>query len=62
MIYDKRVATVSRAEFDVLMAVVRAADLASAIRSAISIMRPPFPEGEQAIANLRAHYPELAAA
>lgn len=34
------------------------ADLAAAI----SIMRPPFPDGEQAIANLRAHYPELVAA
>ncbi|WP_242140491.1 hypothetical protein [Sphingomonas sp. TREG-RG-20F-R18-01] len=38
------------------------ADLAGAIRSAISIMRPPFPDGERAIANLRAHYPELVAA
>jgi hypothetical protein len=42
--------------------VIRHADLAAAIRSAISIMRPPFPEGEQAIANLRAHYPELVTA
>ncbi len=33
-------------------------DLDAAIRSAISIMRPPFPEGERAIANLRAHYPD----
>lgn len=42
--------------------VIHHADLADAIRSAISIMRPPFPEGEEAIANLRAHYPELVAA
>ena len=42
--------------------VIHHADLATAIRSAISTMRPPFPEGEQAIANLRAQYPELVAA
>lgn len=42
--------------------VIHHADLAAAIRSAISIMRPPYPEGEQAIANLRAQYPELVAA
>ncbi|WP_242140688.1 hypothetical protein [Sphingomonas sp. TREG-RG-20F-R18-01] len=42
--------------------VLHHADLAAAIRSAISIMRPPYPEGEQAIANLRAHYPELVSA
>ena len=34
------------------------ADLAAAIRSAVSIMRPPYPDGEQAIENLRAFYPE----
>ena len=34
------------------------ADLDAAIRSAISIMRPPFPEGERGQANLRAHYPD----
>jgi len=38
--------------------VIHHADLAAAIRSAISIMRPPYPDGERAIANLRAHYPE----
>lgn len=37
-------------------------DQASAIRSAISIMRPPFPDGERAIANLRAHYPDTVSA
>lgn len=42
--------------------VIHHEDLASAIRSAISIMRPPFPEGHTAIANLRAHYPEAIAA
>jgi len=31
------------------------ADLACAIRSAIITMRPPYPDGERAIANLRAH-------
>lgn len=40
---------------------VHHADLAAAIRCAMSIMRPPYPEGDQAIANLRAHYPELVA-
>lgn len=34
------------------------ADLAAAIRSAICIMRPPFPDGERARANLRAYYPD----
>lgn len=38
------------------------ADLAAAIRSAISIMRPPYPGGERMIANLRAHYPTVTAA
>jgi hypothetical protein len=37
---------------------IRHTDLAAAIRSAISIMRPPFPDGERAIANLRVHYPD----
>lgn len=37
---------------------IRHADLAAAIRSAISIMRPPFPEGERMITNLRANYPD----
>lgn len=36
---------------------VRHADLAAAIRSAFGIMRPPFPDGERMIANLRAQYP-----
>jgi hypothetical protein len=39
--------------------VIHHADLGAAIRSAISIMRPPYPDGERAIANLRAHYPEV---
>ncbi len=47
---------------DSTLPVIRHADLAAAIRSAISLMRSPFPEGEQAIANLRTHYPELVAA
>lgn len=38
------------------------ADVAAAIRSAIGIMRPPFPDGECMIANLRAHYPTIATA
>ncbi len=32
-------------------------DLRAAIRSAVNIMRPPFPDGERMIANLHAHYP-----
>lgn len=36
------------------------ADLAAAIRFAIGIMRPPFPDGDRMIANLRAHYPTIA--
>jgi hypothetical protein len=35
------------------------ADLGCAIRSAISIMRAPFPDGERMISNLRAHYPDV---
>ena len=42
--------------------VIHHTDLNAAIRSVISIMRSPFPEGEQAITNLRAHYPDLVAA
>lgn len=41
---------------------IRHADLAAAIRSAVSIMRPPFPEGERGQANLRAHYPDMVTA
>ena len=41
--------------------IVNHPDLAAAIRSAVSIMRPPFPEGERMIAHLRAHYPRHAA-
>ena len=37
--------------------VINHADVDAAIRSAISIMRPPYPEGARMIANLRAHYP-----
>lgn len=33
-------------------------DVAAAIESAIRIMRPPFPDGERMIANLRSYYPE----
>lgn len=34
------------------------ADLTAAIRSAVNIVRPPYPDGERAIENLRAFYPE----
>lgn len=37
------------------------ADLAAAIGAAVSIMRPPFPDGERMIAHLRACYPQHAA-
>lgn len=36
--------------------IIHHTDLAAALRSAISIMRPPFPEGWCMIANLRAYY------
>lgn len=35
------------------------ANVEAAIHSAISIMRPPYPDGERMIANLRAHYPAI---
>ena len=47
---------------DSIRPMVHHASLADAIRSAISIMRPPFPEGERMIANLRAHYPAIVSA
>ncbi len=39
--------------------VIHHADLDCAIRSAISTMRAPFPDGERMIANLRDHYPHV---
>lgn len=39
---------------------VHQADITAAIRSAVRIMRPPYPDGERMIANLRAYYPQHA--
>lgn len=39
---------------------IRHRDVDGAIRSATSIMRPPYPEGERMLANLRAYYPQHA--
>lgn len=38
--------------------VIHHTDRDAAIRSAIGIMRPPFPDGERAITNLRVYYPD----
>lgn len=40
---------------------IRHRDVTAAIRSAISIMRLPYPDGERMIANLRAFYPTVSA-
>lgn len=40
--------------------VIHHPDLAAAVRSAIGIMRPPFPQRERMVANLRARYPQHA--